>query len=91
MILLTLALLTTATWQLAGRPVMLGVGARGTVVIQPTRRRWLTSLLLGQCIATLGLGLYALLQGPLVPHDGVGAFLSGLLIGVMVECYRRSR
>jgi hypothetical protein len=91
MILLTLALLTTATWQLAGRPVMFEAGARGTVAIRPTRRRWLTSLLLGQCIATLGLGLYALLQGPLVPHDGVGAFLSGLLIGVMVECYRRSR
>ena len=90
MILLTLSLLTMATWQLAGRPVLVRVGSSSTVALLPSRRQWLTSLLLGQGIATLGLGLYALLLGPLVPHDGGGAFLSGLLIGVMVECYRRS-
>ncbi len=80
-----------ATWQLAGRPVLVGVGTTGVGTILPNDHHWLTSLLLGQGIATLGLLLYALLVGPLVPHDGVGAFLSGVLIGVMVECYRRSR
>ncbi len=55
------------------------------------RHQWLTSLLVGQGMATLGLVLYALLIGPLVPHDGIGALLAGLLIGVMVECYHRGR
>ena len=31
---------------------------------------WLTSMLLGQVTATVGLGFYALLVGPLVVHDG---------------------
>ena len=54
-------------------------------------QRWLSSLLLGQVAATLGLVLYGLLVGPLVPHDGIGALLSGLLVGVMIEGYRRGR
>ena len=90
MILLTLSLMTMATWQLAGRPIAVGSGPRSMGMPPPGHQQWLTSLLLGQGIATLGLGVYALLVGPLVPHDGVGAFLSGLLISVMVECYRRS-
>jgi hypothetical protein len=32
-------------------------------------------------VATAGLLLYAVLVGPLLPHDGLGALLSGLLIG----------
>ena len=91
MILLTLSLLTMATWQLAGRPVLVGAGSSGTVAILPNRRQRLTSLLLGQGIATLSLLLYAGLIAPLVPHDGIGAFLAGILIGVMLECYRRGR
>ena len=91
MILLSLSLLTFATWQLAGRPVVVGAGASGLGAAGTTRPPWLPSLLLGQGIATLGLLWYAVLVGPLVPQDGVGTFLSGLLLGVMVECYRRSR
>ena len=53
--------------------------------------QWPSSLLFGQGITTLGLVSYAVLVGPLVPHDGLGAFLAGLLLGVMVEGYRRSR
>ena len=89
-LLLTLSLLAMATWQLAGRPIAVIGGSSDTLSSLPTHSQWLTSILIGQVIATLGLGVYALLIGPLVPHDGVGAFLAGLLIGVMVECYRRS-
>lgn len=91
MILLSLSLLTIATWQLAGRPVLFAAGTSGPVALYPPRRQWLTSLLLGQGIATLGLVMYAVVVGPLVPHDGLGAFLAGVLLGVMVKCYRHSR
>jgi len=57
----------------------------------PTLPQWLTSLLLGQCLVSLGLLVYALLIGPLVPHDGVGGFLARMLTGVTLEGYRRSR
>ncbi len=59
--------------------------------ILSTGSQWLTSLLVGQGIATLGLVLYALFVGPLVPHDGIGTLLAGFLIGVMGEGYRRGR
>jgi YVTN family beta-propeller protein len=91
MILLTLSLLTIATWQLAGRPVLVGMGRSGQAAVLPDRRRWLSALLGGQGVATLGLLVYAVVVGPLVPHDGVGALLSGVLIAVMIECYRRGR
>lgn len=92
MILLTLSLLTIATWQLAGQPILVGAGRNGQVAaVALERRRWLSALLWGQGAATLGLLFYAVVFGPLVPHDGVGAFLSGVLIGVMIECYRRGR
>ena len=88
MILLTLSSLTLATWQLAGQRVVVGA----TEAAPPAAEsQWLRSLLLGQGLATLSLVLYAVLVGPLVPHDGLGAFLAGLLLGVMVEGYRRSR
>ena len=57
----------------------------------PTLAQWLTSLLLGQCLVSLGPLVYALLIGPLVPHDGVGRFLAGILTGVMPEGYRHCR
>ena len=66
-----------------------GAGTSGPIALLPARSQWFTSLLLGQGLATLGLVVYAVLIAPLVPHDGLGAFLAGLLIGVMVECYRR--
>ena len=69
----------------------MGGGVNGTGALLSTQRQRLMSLLVGQGVATLGLGLYALLIGPLVPHDGVGEFLSGLLNGVMEEGYRRTR
>ena len=46
----------------------------------PDRGRWLSSLQPGQGVATVGLLLYALLVSPLVPHDGLGTFLSGVMI-----------
>ena len=91
MILLTLCLLTAATWQLAGQRVLFGVGTAGGTVFLPDRGHWLSSLLLGQGVAAFALFLYGVLVGPLVAHDGVGAVLSGLLIGVMIGCYRRER
>ena len=91
MMLLTLSLLSLATWQLAGQAVGVGAGANGAGALLSPRSHWLTSLLLGQGVVTLGLGLYAFLIGPLVPHDGLGAFLAGVLLSVMVEGYRRTR
>ncbi len=91
MMLLTLALLTIAIWQLAGQRVVVGATAATGAVLPGAESQWLSSLFLGQGLATLGLGLYAVLVGPLVPHDGLGAFLAGLLLGVMLEGCRRSR
>ena len=90
MILLVLSLLAMATWHLAGQLALSGVGTGGTTIVPP-QQRWLSSVLLGQVAATRGLVLYGLLVGPLVPHDGIGALLAGLLVGVMIEGYRRGR
>ncbi len=74
-----------------------GTGCGGAFVVQivpfpiPTLAQWLTSLLLGQCLVSLGPLVYALLIGPLVPDDGVDGFLAGILTGAMLEGYRRSR
>ncbi len=86
-----LSLLATATWQLAGWPAGVGAGTSGLVARRPHGSQSLTSLLLGQCVVRLGLLVYALLIGPLLPHDGVGGFLAGILTGVMMGAYRRSR
>lgn len=91
LLLFTLSLLTIATWQLAGRPVLVGAGRSGQSAVSSDRRRWLSALLWGQGVATMGLLIYAAVVGPLVPYDGIGALLSGVLIGVMIECYRRGR
>ena len=48
-------------------------------------------MLLGQVAATIGLGFYAVLVGPLVAHDEIGTFLAGLLLAVIIEAYRRTR
>jgi hypothetical protein len=48
-------------------------------------------MLLGQVTATVGLGFYAVLVGPLVAHDGIGAFVAGILLAVSIEGYRRTR
>ena len=70
--------------------LLLGAGAGGSLELLSDRRRWLHSLLLGQSVAFAGLLIYALLS-PIVPHDGVGVLLTGLLIGVVIELYRRSQ
>lgn len=91
LIMLTLSLLTIALWQLAGQRVVPSVTGTAEAVLPAMEGQWLSSLLLGQGLAILGLVLYAVLVGPLVPLDVVGAFQSGLLLGVMLEGYRRSR
>lgn len=91
LILLTLALLTLATWQLAGQLRLASVGTSHTALVLLDRHQWGTSLLLGQGVAGLSLLLYALFVNTLLPHDGVGTVLAGLLIGAMIEGYRRGR
>ena len=46
---------------------------------------------LAQVTATVGLGFYAFFVGPLVAHDGIGAFVAGMLLAVSIEGYRRTR
>ena len=65
----------------------MATGVSGTVMM--SGGSWLTSMLLGQVTATVGLGFYAVLVGPLVAHDGIGAFLAGVLLAVSIEGYRR--
>ena len=89
LLLLTLSLLTLATWPLVGQPTRLGQTSTGAAILLSTSSYWPSSLLLGQGLAAAGLLLYALLS-PLVPHDGVGVLPAGLLIGVMIELYCRS-
>ena len=48
-------------------------------------------MLWGQGLAAAGLLYYATVVGPLVSHDAVGSVLSGFLLAVMIECYRRER
>ena len=73
-ILLTLSLLAIATWQLAAVPAMT-TGVSGTAMV--SGGSWLTSMLLGQVAATIGLGYYTVLVGPPVAHDEIGTFLAG--------------
>ena len=68
---------------------MPNVTGTAEAVVSAMESQWLSSPFLGRCSATLGLVLYAVLVGPLVPLDGVGAFLSGLLLAVMLDGYRR--
>jgi len=92
MILLVLSLLTLGTWELAGRPALVGVATLGGgVAVRIPSRRLLHSVLVGQAIAGLGVVLYGVLnEAPAVP-DALGPVLAGALLGVLVECCRRSR
>ena len=90
MILLALSLLTLGTWQLTGRPALLGVAptAAGALLLIPSRPL-LRSVLVGQMVAGMGLVLYGRGIAPVAAHDVLGAVLAGMLLGVMIECYRR--
>ena len=87
-LLLTLSLLATANWQLAAVPEM-ATGVSGTVMV--SGGSWLTSMLLGQVAATVGFGFCTVRVSPLVAHDGIGAFVAGMLLAVSIEGYRRTR
>ena len=54
-------------------------------------RLGLRTVLVGELVAGLGLGLYGGLIAPVAPHDVLGAGLAGLLLGAMLECSRRGR
>jgi hypothetical protein len=92
MILLALSLLTLGTWQLTGRPALLGVAttAGGALLLIPSRHL-LRSVLVGQMVAGMGLMLYGRGIEPVAAHDVLGAVLAGMLLGAMIECYRRGQ
>ena len=92
MILLALSLLTLGTWQVAGRPALLGVAptAGGALLFLPAQPL-LRAVLVGELVAGLGLGLYGGLIAPAAPHDVLGAGLAGLLLRAILECSRRGR
>jgi hypothetical protein len=91
MILMVLSLLALGTWDLTGRPALLAASATGGAMILVSPYHLLSSLVVGQAIAGLGLLLYGVLVSPLVTHDAVGGFVAGMLLGLTVEFYRRSR
>ena len=64
-------------------------GVSDTVMV--SHGYYLTSMLVGQVAATVGLGFYGALVSPLVAHDGIGTFLTGVLLAVFIEGYRRAR
>jgi len=92
MILLALSLLTLGTWQVTGRPALLGVAPTfaGALLRIPSRHL-LRSVLVGQMVASMGLVLYGGLIDPVAAHDVLGAVLAGMLLGAMIECYRRGQ
>jgi len=92
MILLALSLLTLATWQLAGRPALLGVAptAAGALLLIPSGHL-VRSVLVGQLVAGMGLGLYGRGIEPLAARDVLGAALAGLLLGAIIEGSRRGQ
>jgi hypothetical protein len=42
-------------------------------------------------VAGMGLVLYGRLIEPVAAHDVLGAALAGMLLGAMIECYRRGQ
>ena len=88
MILLALSLLTLGTWQLAGRPTLLGAATVGGGLLVLPSRHLVISVLAGQAVAGLGVALYGVLIAPVAVHDAIGVWLSGALLGVLAECYR---
>lgn len=91
LMLLTLSLLTVASWQLLGPPVRVSGGMTMGTLLHLAPLLLMSSVLLGQGISVLGLVLYWALVGPLSPHDGLGAIVSGLLIATMILLYRSER
>ena len=45
----------------------------------------------GTVMVSHGPWLTSMLVGPLVARDGIGAFLAGVLLAVIIEGYRRTR
>ena len=91
MILLALSLLTLATWHLAGRPTLLRVATPTGAVMWAPSTNLLRSVFVGQAVAGFGLVLYGRLIEPVAAHDVIGAVLSGVVLGVLLECYRQGR
>ena len=92
MILLALSLLTLGTWQMTGRPALLGaVSTAGGAILRIPAQPLLRSVLVGELVAGLGLTLYGQLIAPMAAHDVLGAGLAGLLLGVMLACARLGR
>jgi YVTN family beta-propeller protein len=91
MVLLALSLLTLATWQLAGRPTLLRAATSSGLVMWAPSTNLIRSVFVGQVVAGLGLVLYGRLIEALAAHDVIGAVLSGVIIGVLLECYRQGR
>jgi YVTN family beta-propeller protein len=91
MVLLALSLLTLATWQLAGRPTLLRAATSSGIVMWAPSTNLIRSVFVGQVVAGLGLVLYGRLIEALAAHDVIGAVLSGVIIGVLLECYRQGR
>lgn len=91
MILLVLSLLTVGTWRLAGRPALFVATTVGGGLLPLPSLHLLRFVLIGQGVAGLGLLLYGRLISPLVAHDVIGAALSGVLLGLMLECSRPGR
>jgi len=91
MILLVLSLLTLGTWELAGRPALVGVATVGGVAVRIPSRRLLHSVLAGQGIAGLGVVLYGVVSEAAAVPDAIGAVLAGALLGALVECCHQSR
>ena len=89
MILLSFSLVVLAVWRLSGRPPLVRAATPGGARI--LSRHLLTSVLIGQGIAGLGLAVYGTWLGPLVPHDVIGGVLAGILLGVSMECVRCDR
>jgi YVTN family beta-propeller protein len=75
LILAALCLLTVGTWQLAGRPALVS-------------RPMLLAVLAGQGVALLGAALHGVLIARVAPHDALGAWLCGGLLGALVACLR---
>ena len=92
MILLALSLLTVGTWELTGRPALFGVAttSAGALLLMPSRPL-VRSVLVGQMLAGMGLMLYGWGIERMAAHDVLGAILAGLLLGAMIECYRRGQ
>ena len=90
-ILMTLSLLTLATWQLTGQPNLLYSAVNGGGLAVANLSQLAAPMLIGQGLAAAGLASYGVFVSALVPHDLIGGALAGILLGAMVACYQRGR